>query len=250
MRGRDGGEVRAALLCCAILFVVAPAYADAIDPNWGPFFAGDSLTFNYNANQKVFDSTVGTKGALVDFDSAADGGGIISSNPNYPSGSFTFGIRWEVPLLLDTTNPFFDIGASGEFGNEGGQPALTWALVDLQNADTVLLSGEIMSSPGHTYDFIVGEIEMVAPGKLFPADGGGTGGLIGLTVTGGTLASQFTSKADMTFESFIVPNPRDFGSDMWTPGAGSVTIFAVPEPGTACLLLGGLVAYLARRKRA
>lgn len=240
--------MRAALLCCALLFVVAPAYADAIDPNWGPFATGDSLTFNYNANQKVFDSGVATKGALVDFDSADDAGGIISSNPNYPSGSFTFGIRWEVPLLQDTSNPF--LGASGEFGNEGGQPALTWALVDLQNAGTILLSGEIMSSPGHTYDFTVGEIDMVAPGKLFPSMGGGTGGLIGLTVTGGTLASQFTSKADMTFESFIVPNPVDFSSgDMWTPGAGSVTIVAVPEPATACLLLGGLVGYLARRKR-
>lgn len=242
MKGWMGGGVSVAVL--VLLLAAPPAFAAiALDPNNGPFAVGESIDFNIAGGEMVFDSSVGDLGALVGFDGSVGGGTIITSNPNYPSSAYSFGLRWTVPLLEDTSD---FVGTSGEFGADGPN-AIVWELVDLENSETVLLSGEVLDSPGNDYDFIVGELEFVAPGKLFPADGGGLNGLIGLSVTGGLLAPQFTPEARMTFEMFIQPNPMSFGGDLYTPGAGSVTIFAVPEPASLALFGGVLLVAVRRR---
>ncbi len=241
MRGWMGGGVGVAVV--SLLVTATPALADGLDPNDGPFSAGESINFNFASGQLVFDASLGDQGALVGFDGGAGAGTLITSNPNYPSSGYSFGWRWTVPLLEETSD---FMGASGEFGASGSTP-VAWELVDLDNGDAVLLSGDVLPSPGNDYDFLVGEIEFVSPGKLFPSDGGGLNGLIGLTVTGGSLAPQFTPQARMSFEMFIQPNPTGFGTDLYTPGAGSVTIYAVPEPASLALFAGlGLISL--RRK--
>lgn len=254
MKSWQGGRMRVVCACMALSCLAIPVYGIAIDPNNGPFSHGDSINFNYNENQMVFDKTVGTKGALVDFDSDEGAGTITSINPNYAVAPYTMGIRWEVPLLKDTSGFMMMFGslvsvASGEFGNESGQPELSWELVDLENAGAVLLSGTILDSQADpSYDFTVCE-SPVGPGVLFPAYGGADGGMIGVLINGGSLASQFTREAKMTFSCFVIPNPTNFTNSMVTPGAGSVTIWAVPEPRTACLLLGGAAVWFGRRRK-
>lgn len=248
MRGWQGGRTRVFCLCAAFLFLAARALGIPVDPNNGAFHIGDSINFNYDENQIVFDPTIGTKGALVDFNGDENSATITSANPNYAFSSYTVGIRWEVPLLEDFSN---FMGTQGKFGNESGQPALSWSLVDRENGDAVLLSGKILDSTADpTYDFIIGELEFVAPAVMFPANGGGAGGLIGLTVTGGLLKPVFPPEIKMNFSCFVTPNPSNFDNGIWTTGAGSVTMWAVPEPGTVCLLLGGAVFAFGRRRKA
>jgi len=240
---RKGTGEKGAHLSCAILFlVVTPAFAVGVDPNNGPFDIGDDIVFNYGANQQVFDKSVGAQGSLIDFDSASGAGQITASG--YVSKQYTFGIRWSVPLVQDISSFFGEWLATGQFGGDD----LTWELVDLENSDTVLLSGTIMdSSTDPNYDFVWGEPPGVS--FLISSDGGGEGGLIGLTITGGTLASLYPPEAKMQIQCNITPDPNDFDYDLYTSGSGSVTITAVPEPGAAVLLLGGAVVWLARRRR-
>lgn len=244
-RGRSGAGILAGT---AVLVVATNAWAIPLDPNGGHLWINDRIILNIAQGQCVFDKLVGPLGSLVDIDSATGGATIISSNPNYP-GPYSLGIRWSVPLIRDVSSgPPLNL-AMGEFGTADSTP-LGYEIVDLENGGVVLLSGEILSSPFGNYDFMLTE-KYTAPGQLVSVNGGGQGGQIGMTVTGGLLEPYYPPLAKMVIQSWIAsPNPlNDFSQSLFTGGGGSVTITAVPEPSACTLLLVGTVCGLVRGRR-
>ncbi len=226
--------MRVVSACCALLLLLAaPALGGALDPNGGHIAAGDSIGFNIAQGQVVFDKSEGVLGALVPVDGATDSGWVQSANPNYP-GPYSLALEFTLPLMMDlmpggpTANGYFSGGA--------------YSLVDLDNANEVLLSGAIVG----TFGLIEGFNNV-----LFSYGGGGGGGGLALTVTGGSLSGYFPPEAEMFFQYWIASpaDLKDFSTDHIAGGGGSISIYAVPEPTALLMLLsGGALAMLRRGK--
>lgn len=239
MRGRLGGEVRALLFCCALFITATPAFAEALDPNGGYIWIGDSIGFNTDAEEMIFDQSVGSLGSLVPVVGADDSGFVSSSNPNY-TGNYSFDLQITVPL--DTDWSWMMPGTAWATFDCDGLP---YALIDTENSDSVLLSGELVG----TFDLF----EQFS-NKLFPISGSGVTGLVGMTITGGTLEPYFAPEAEMLLEYWIAspgdPLFVDFSTSLLADGGGSVIIYGVPEPATWLILTAGMAAGAFRRRKA
>jgi len=244
----QGAGGRALLWVCALAVFSTVAFADAVDPNGGLLAPGDSIVLNIAQGQCVFDKSAGPAGALVDVDGAPDAAYVGTANPHY-DGPYSLGLRWTVPLVQDVSLGFPMGLTMGEFGAAGAEP-VSFQLVDLANAEAVLLSGEILPSQFGDYDFTMIE-KYTTPGQFVSVNGGAESGLIGLSVTGGSLAPYYPPEAKMVMQWWVA-SPSDvtnFSESLYTGGGGSITIVGVPEPVTFWLLAGGVAAGWARRRR-
>ncbi|MBN1344607.1 MAG: PEP-CTERM sorting domain-containing protein [Phycisphaerae bacterium] len=243
MRGRQGGSWQALVLSIPLLCIVSPVLGVALDPNEGSLVIGDSIGFNLAQNQLVFDKSQADMGALIPVSSATAAGWVESdSNPGY-AGPYSFALQITIPLTDDNSGSG---NAEGWFGDAGETYA--YSLIDLENGNAVLLSGEITAPFGLT--------EAYNQVYSFRVTGDWTYAPIPLTVTGGSLAAYWPSAAEMAFQYSIssppiMPGMVDFSVDL-TAGSGSVSIYAVPEPMTLSLLLGGALLGLGvgRKSRA
>lgn len=233
---RKGLGVSPAVLVVLSLTSISILHAEALDPNGGSLFPGDVIVSNIAQAQVVFDASEGTMGSLVPFD-GADGAGYISTSNPYYVGNYTFGLSLTLPLAADLS-PMTPGTAHGLFG--GG--TYSYELLDLENGNAVLLSGDIVGG----FNVIEGFNNV-----LNNYGGGGAGGGIAMTVTGGSLSPHFPEQAEMFLQYWIAapPSMQDFSSDLITGGGGSFSIRAVPEPTTGCLLIVAGFLSVCRRRR-
>jgi hypothetical protein len=227
------GCVSALCVCVTLLHVSHPVAAIPVDPNCGIIGEGE-LVFNLSGMELVFDRSEGALGSLMSVHSSPGASYIYSDNPNYPGG-YTFGLEMTVPLTVDMSGGGM---ANGVFGSDTGIYA--YSLIDMENDDAVLLSGEIIGS--------FGAIGMGNQVVCYPTSGALHG--VTMTVTGGSLQPYFASGGDMYFQYLIASPPMvmDFSQDLWA-GSGSLAIYGTPEPVTLWVLLAGSVGLGLRVRR-
>jgi hypothetical protein len=232
---RKGLGVCAFAVAATILLFAANAFAIPFDPNGGYIWTDDSLGFNIAQGQVVFDNTGNSplSGSLQSLNGAAASGWVSSATATYP-GPYTFALVINIPIISDISSGGT---ADGIFGGMG----LTYSLIDLENSNAVLLSGQLLGTFSLLENF---------NNQLQTYDGEGPYGGIRMTVTGGSLQSHFSPEAEMYFQYWISSptNMQNFSTDLTAGGGGSVTIYGVPEPATLFVLIGGTAAVLARRR--
>ncbi len=232
--GKGSGHVALAV-AALVLFVSTSAFAIPLDPSGGYIWIDDSITFNIAQGQLVFDNT-GTApvtGNLKSLDGAPGSGVVSSLNPNYP-GPYTFGLVIDIPITSDLSAGGT---ANGWFGSD-----VNYALIDMENGNAVLLSGQLVGGFGLHENY---------NNQLQTYGGDGPYNGILMTITGGSLAPYFAPQGEMYFEYWVsVPsNMQNFSTDLISGGGGSVTIYGVPEPvSLLTLACGGLVAAIIRRR--
>ncbi len=234
---RKGVRGMGACLSAVVILSSVQALAIPLDPSGGPLFIGDSIGFNLAQAQLVFDKSEGSMGELIPVGAASGAGWVSTSSPGY-GGAYTFRLDIHVPLTADISS----LGnANGIFGLSAGE--YDYALVDVENGDSVVLSGKIKGQFGlyetynQAYSYNIGYTFTYAP--------------ISLSVTGGSLQSYWPGYAEMALQYNIIsppisPGMKNFTVDL-TAGSGSVTIYAVPEPASMLVLLAGGLLALRRR---
>jgi len=216
----------AATGACGLVLMVLVSATQAVPvvPN-GPI--DTDVVFALGSGVPGFDRDIGALGALVPV-SGATGGGEIEPSVRYP-GPYTFDLAIESLLLEErsVSNPPLGSTAKGLFG------VASFTLTDRDNGGVVLLEG---STDGN---FVLDEMFWFGQ-ALF-------GGNIPISISGGTLASEFGPVGTIAFNLTVTaPNPVDnFAQDMYF--AGSITL-STPEP-ASCVLLGLGAMVILRRKR-